>query len=175
MRRLARTPPEQVWADTDLDDEALRRRLSVQVHIAKFVGDPDRLRFPPAIVERILSGLIDKLRRAATSPEDRRAIIDLNRVFKRWRATLPRRPNHRPRTSPLAYEAAVFEFAERRWQLINRRKRRRTPAEATKEAARATALCYGVSPATILTWVDHPGRRPAMQRLRRFRERHCSK
>jgi hypothetical protein len=116
------------------------------------------LRVPPIIAARVLSDVIDKFRRSARSVEDKQAIVECSRLLRRLRASLPRRPRHRPRNWIVrqARADAVHEFELMRLKYRNDGLSR---DEAIERAATEVAPCYAVKPATIKSWWAHPGRR----------------
>jgi hypothetical protein len=183
LRQHLSVPPEEAWSIIEdehgppksMTGEALKHFLTTQWGIAAKIFGHDRLSVPAAAVaERVLSDVIDKLRRTIrTMPpgEDRQQVkqqVDaVNREFKRWRAKLPRRPRHRPRKSfarKVDESEAIHEFDLRRRQL---QQSGCTRDEAIEQAAERIASKHGVKAATLISWWQHPGRRAPRPRRRR--------
>jgi hypothetical protein len=180
---LTRRSPQDDWDDIESDYDHLDRvpdliihdQLARQLADFEFIADSKWLQVPPPIAARVLADVIKKLRRSAQTPEDRRAITEANRLLVRWRKTLPRRPNHRPRKTPGQLEGqehAVRTFISLRAEM---RAADLSGDDATKQAAELVGPYFGVMPQTLVTWSQRPGRRRTVQRLRRLRKRRLAK
>jgi hypothetical protein len=178
LREQLSGTPEEIWSDIEdedgpldlMSDAALKQRLTTRLSIAVRIFGQDGLRVPPAVFVRLISAEIDRLRREARAAglvEVKQKLIDANRLLQRCRASLPRRPKHRPAKSfarRIAETEAIHEFDLRRRQLMRSGHAR---DEAIDQAAEKVAFEYGVKPATLISWWQHPGRRRPKPRRRR--------
>jgi hypothetical protein len=174
-RRLAHGTPEDNWRAIEdeygtLDwtaDAVLKHIMKTELRIAEILAKIDRdpkpkcLSVPPVVAIRILSDVLDKLklRRSALTADDKQAINAAKVELRRALATLPRRSKHRPRKDWLAQRneiEAVQEFDQLFRRLM---KKARGRDEAIAQAAGEVAPCWGIKPATLISWWAHPGRR----------------
>jgi hypothetical protein len=173
IRRGFCRDPEEVWWNFEAElgppnsmtDKQLKQCLRRLLRFAEITGE-DHLRVPPEVA---VSGLIDKLRRHARGMrlvESKEGIIGINRLLTQWRrASLQRGPG-RPRKNwfeRLVQDEAVHEFKRRRSQLTKGDFKR---DDAARKAAAEIGADYGVSPATVISWSGHPGRRRSRSRKR---------
>jgi hypothetical protein len=176
FRQRFRRNPEEVWWNMEAElgppksmtDDQLQQCLRLSLRSAEITGE-DHVRVPPEVADRVLSDLIDRLRRYARgmgSVESKQKIIVINRLLTQWRrSTIRPRPRHRPRKNwfeRFVQDEAVREFNQRRSQLTESGLRR---DDAEDKAAAEIGANYEVSPATLISWSAHPGRRRSRRRV----------
>jgi hypothetical protein len=169
-RILSSGTPQELWDSIEhergppdlLGDAELKDIMAGELRTAKILGNRS-VWIPPKVAVRILQSLIDKARVCARRANDvaaKKAVIRANKLLKQVRASLPRRPRHRPRRHWRIQGDALDEFRMLRSSGLSRH-------DAAAEAARGR----GVRPATVLYWDERAAARWRViaEKLRRWR------
>jgi hypothetical protein len=168
--------PEEVWWNFEAElgppnsmtVDQLNQCLRSLLRFAEITGE-NYLRVPPEVANRVLSILIDRLRRSAKSKrliESKERIIVISRLLTQWRRATFKPGTGRPRKNwfeRLVQDEAVHNFKRRRSQLTECSFNR---DDAEHKAAAEIAPDYKVKPATLISWSCHPGRRRSRSRKR---------
>jgi hypothetical protein len=167
---LSSCTPQELWDSIEdelgppdlLGDAALKEIMAGRLRTAKILGNQS-VWVPPAVAVRILQNLIDKARvraRCANDVAAKKAVICANKLLKQVRASLPRRPRHRPGRHWRMQNGALEEFRILRSNGLSRH-----------DAAAEVAPRWGVRPGTVLYWDDHTAARwrATLAKLHRWR------